>query len=161
MATVTRALTPDQYRSWDEDGYAVVPGETSGARLLDLVAEVLGGPAEWVGTEPVERVPGAPAGRWGRAGDGAVTAWVAVTVADLAAGCPWVVPGSHRTGDARPAGGEASPPADGGAPDPAATRPVPLAAGDLLLVHDRLLHRVTGNNTATPAAARVSRFRRG
>jgi ectoine hydroxylase-related dioxygenase (phytanoyl-CoA dioxygenase family) len=151
MATVTRALTPDQRRSWDEDGYAVVPAETSGARLLDLVAEVLGGPAEMVGTEPVERAPGAPAGRWRRAGDdgehGGATAWVAVTVADLAAGCPWVVPGSHRT--------------DGGPPDPAATRPVPLAAGDLLLVHDRLLHRVTGNHTAAPAAARVSRFRRG
>jgi ectoine hydroxylase-related dioxygenase (phytanoyl-CoA dioxygenase family) len=151
MATVTRALTPDQHRSWDEDGYAVVPAETSGARLLDLVAEVLGGPAEMVGTEPVERAPGAPAGLWRRAGDDGehrgATGWVAVTVADLAAGCPWVVPGSHRT--------------DGGPPDPAATRPVPLAAGDLLLVHDRLLHRVTGNHTAAPAAARVSRFRRG
>jgi len=161
MATVTRALTPDQHRSWDEDGYAVVPAETSGARLLDLVAEVLGGPAELVGTEPAERVPGAPAGRWRRAGDGGVTAWVAVTVADLAAGCPWVVPGSHRTGDTRPEGNDARLPADAAPPDPAATRPVPLAAGDLLLVHDRLLHRVTGNHTAAPAAARVSRFRRG
>jgi ectoine hydroxylase-related dioxygenase (phytanoyl-CoA dioxygenase family) len=157
MATVTRALTPDQHRSWEEDGFAVVPAETSGARLLDLVAEVLGGPVERVGTEPDERAPGAAAGRWRRSGDDradggggppGVTAWVAVTVADLAAGCPWVVPGSHRTGD-------------GGPPDPAATRPVLLAAGDLLLVHDRLLHRVTGNHTAAPAAARVSRFRRG
>jgi ectoine hydroxylase-related dioxygenase (phytanoyl-CoA dioxygenase family) len=155
MATVTRALTPDQRRSWDEDGYAVVPAETSGARLLDLVAELLGGAAERVGSEPVERAPGAPAGRWRRAGDdgghgggdGGVTAWVAVTVADLAAGCPWVLPGSHRT--------------DGGPPDPAATRPVPLAPGDLLLLHDRLLHRVTGNHTAAPATARMSRFRTG
>ncbi|HET6954648.1 MAG TPA: phytanoyl-CoA dioxygenase family protein [Acidimicrobiales bacterium] len=157
MAMVAHALTPHQRRSWDAVGYAVVPGATSSARLLDLAAEVLGGPAELVATTVDVRAPGQRGTGWHHVGDGGrgVTAWVAFTPADLVAGCVWVVPGSHRDPPPAGVGGAA---ASTVAPDPATTRPLPLRAGDLLLLHDRLVRRVTDNHSVTPSAVRVSRF---
>jgi hypothetical protein len=172
MATVTSALGPLSDAAWDADGYVPLrdlmdpdtcaavldrAGDASrphhdpvvaalGAALLaDLVrTEVVAASSDLVVTRP-----GSAGANWGRAdGTGGRTAVlrVALTEATLAGGCPWVLPGSHR--GAAPLGL----PVDGAVP-------VPLGAGDALLVDGALLHRVTDNHSVDTTVALVVAFR--
>jgi ectoine hydroxylase-related dioxygenase (phytanoyl-CoA dioxygenase family) len=71
---------------------------------------------------------------------------LALTDATLASGCPWVLPGSHRGAQ------DLGLPVDGAVP-------VPLDAGDAVLVDGALVQRVTDNQSVDATAALVVSFR--
>jgi ectoine hydroxylase-related dioxygenase (phytanoyl-CoA dioxygenase family) len=172
MATVTSALGPLSDAAWNADGYAplrdLVDPATCAAVLdragdatrphHDPVVTALGAAllADLLQTEVVAgsshlvvTLPGSAGATWGRAdGSGGRSAVLrlALTDATLATGCPWVLPGSHR--GVEPLGL----PVDGAVP-------VPLAAGDALLAHGALVHRVTDNHSVDATAALVVVFR--
>ncbi len=176
MATVTSALGPAPGTAWHTDGYVVRrggvdratceavlarAGEASG-RHHDPEVAVLGAawaadlvhaPVGVTSSHLVVTLPGAAGARWpGAAGTrrpqaGTVILHLALTEATLATGCPWVVPGSHA--GAEPPGL----PVDGAVP-------VPLAAGDALLLDGGLRHRVTDNHSVNATAALVVVFHR-
>ncbi len=77
-----------------------------------------------------------------------VLAVLALTPTTLAAGCSWVVPGSHR-------GAAAGRPAR-----PAGAVPVPLDRGDVLVVDGRLSHRRTDNHSIDTTAVLIVVFDR-
>jgi phytanoyl-CoA hydroxylase len=90
-----------------------------------------------------------------------VVAWLAVTEATLASGCPWVLPGSHtepvhahvpdRRPGSRPGDAEiASYIVDR---DLDAPVPVLMDAGDVLLIDSHLVHRWTDNHSHGSRAA--------
>jgi hypothetical protein len=172
MATVTSALGPLSDAAWDADGYAPLRDlvdPAACAALLDragdgsrphhdpvvaalgaeLLADLLHTAVEAVSSQLVVTGPGCAGTTWGRA-DGthgcAAVLRLALTDATLATGCPWVLPGSHR--GVEPLGL----PVDGAVP-------VPLAAGDALLAHGALVHRVTDNHSVDATAALVVAFR--
>lgn len=104
--------------------------------MAGIVADLVGPGAHVVASRVVVAPPGRSGGPWGRAGAGgapAVAVWHALTDATLENGCPWVVPGSHRG----PAGDFER---DG-------AMPVPLSAGDVLVLHARLRCRSTDNHS--------------
>jgi len=177
MATVTSALGPVPGAAWDADGYVLVPrvvDRATCAAVLDragdasrphhdpavaalggaLVADLLGTAVEPAPSHLVLTLPGAAGTRWGagtgratgRLPAGSVVLRLALTDATVATGCPWVVPGSHR--GAEPPGLSA----DGAVP-------VPLGAGDALLVDGALVHRVTDNHSVDATATLVVVFR--
>jgi Phytanoyl-CoA dioxygenase (PhyH) len=172
MATVTSALGPLSDAAWDADGYAplrdLVDAATCAA-VLDragdatrprhdpvvaargaaLLADLLRTEVVSVSSHLVVTLPGSAGATWGVAdGSGGRTTVLrlALTDATLATGCPWVLPGSHR------GVGPVGLPVDGAVP-------VPLAAGDALLVHGALVHRVTDNHSVDATAALVVAFR--
>jgi ectoine hydroxylase-related dioxygenase (phytanoyl-CoA dioxygenase family) len=172
MATVTSALGPLSDAAWDADGYAplrdLVDAATCAA-VLDragdatrphhdpvvaargaaLLADLLRSEVVSVSSHLVVTLPGSAGATWGVAdGSGGRTTVLrlALTDATLATGCPWVLPGSHR------GVGPVGLPVDGAVP-------VPLAAGDALLVHGALVHRVTDNHSVDATAALVVAFR--
>jgi ectoine hydroxylase-related dioxygenase (phytanoyl-CoA dioxygenase family) len=172
MATVTSALGPLSDAAWDADGYAplrdLVDAATCAA-VLDragdatrphhdpvvaargaaLLAYLLRSEVVSVSSHLVVTLPGSAGATWGVAdGSGGRTTVLrlALTDATLATGCPWVLPGSHR------GVGPVGLPVDGAVP-------VPLAAGDALLVHGALVHRVTDNHSVDATAALVVAFR--
>ena len=67
---------------------------------------------------------------------------LALTDATLASGCPWVLPGSHRGAQ------DLGLPVDGAVP-------LPLDAGDAVLVDGELVQRVTDNQSVDATAALV------
>ena len=174
MATVARSLGPVPGATWTDDGYAVVPaaldralcaaladGAAAGSvehrdpavtRLgVDLVGRLTGDRVEAATGRIVVTLPGVAGRGWGRQRAGTVALHLALRPATLAGGCPWVVPGSHRADGVRPR--DSLPPVAG-------TLPVQLDTGDLVLLDDGLVHRVTDNHSVDPAAALVVVFRR-
>jgi Phytanoyl-CoA dioxygenase (PhyH) len=172
MATVTSALGPLSDAAWNADGYVPLrdlvdptrcaalldrAGDASGpfddptvvALAAALLADLLHAETRVASSDLVVSRPGSPGTRWDRAdGIGGRTAvlWLALADLTLATGCPWVVPGSHR--EPEPAGL----PVDGAVP-------VPLGAGDALLLDGALAHRMTDNHSADAVAALVVAFR--
>jgi len=120
-----------------------------GSRQLaaGIVADLVGPGAQVVASRVDVAPSGHGGGRWGPAGAApggeapAVAVWHALTDATLENGCPWVVPGSHL-----------GPVGDGGR-DGAV--PVPLAAGDLLVLDARLRCRSTPNHSTLARVAVV------
>ncbi len=172
MATVTSALGPLSDAAWDADGYAplrdLVDPATCAA-LLDraghasrphhdpvvaalgaaLLADLLHTAVEAASSHLVVTGSGCAGTTWGRA-DGTrgciAVLRLALTDATLASGCPWVLPGSHRGAQ------DLGLPVDGAVP-------VPLDAGDAVLVDGALLQRVTDNQSVDATAALVVSFR--
>jgi hypothetical protein len=177
MATVAMPPGPLSGAAWNADGYVpvrrVVDAATCAALLAgardgpeshpgavaalaaglgtDLLADLAGGPVDVASSRVVLTLPGAAGAPWARSPEGgrAVGVRLALTPADLAAGCPWVVAGSHRDGGSP---GVPGLPVDGAVP-------VPLDAGDALVVDGDLLHRVTDNHSVAATAALVVVFR--
>jgi len=172
MATVTSALGPLSDAAWDADGYAplrALVDPATCATLLDraghasrphhdpvvaalgaaLLADLLHTAVEAASSHLVVTGSGCAGTTWGRA-DGTrgciAVLRLALTDATLASGCPWVLPGSHRGAQ------DLGLPVDGAVP-------VPLAAGDALLAHGALVHRVTDNHSVDATAALVVAFR--
>jgi hypothetical protein len=171
MATVS-ALGPLSDAAWDTDGYvplrdlvdpatcaALVDRAGDASRPHDepdvaalgatLVADRLQAMVAVASSDLVVGLPGSAGVPWNRAdGSSGRTAvlWLALTEVTLATGCPWVLPGSHRT--AEPLGL----PVDGAVP-------VRLGAGDALLADGALALRVTANHSADATAALVVVFR--
>lgn len=144
MATVVSSAASGPDAAWAEQGYAVIRRVDVGTRQLavQVVAALAGPGAVPVGSRVEVAPPGAPGGPWrGAGGDGAgpggaassVAVWHALTEATLEGGCPWVVPGSHlgAVGDF----------------DRDGAVPVPLAAGDVLVLDGRLRHRMCDNHS--------------
>jgi ectoine hydroxylase-related dioxygenase (phytanoyl-CoA dioxygenase family) len=172
MATVTSALGPLSDAAWDADGYALLrdlvdaatcaavldrAGDATrphhdpvvAARGAALLADLLRTEVVAASSHLVVTLPGSAGATWGVAdGSGGRTAVLRLALTDttLATGCPWVLPGSHR------GVGPLGLPVDGAVP-------VPLAAGDALLVHGALVHRVTDNHSVDATAALVVAFR--
>ena len=90
---------------------------------------------------------------WGLTRDPAIQIWTALDDAPLEAGCVVVLPRSHRPGLATPLGGIV-PAANVAAADAAAREvAVPVAAGDVLLLHNYLWHRTGPNRSRHPRRA--------
>jgi hypothetical protein len=174
MATIVSSLGAGPGDTWADDGFAVVPGAFGPAacaamadiagqgsvdhrhpavtRLgVDLVGRLGGGRVRAAGGRIVVTMPGASGRGWGRQRAGTVALHLALRPATADAGCPWVVPGSHRATPAGAAG--VLPPLD----DAVA---VPLDIGDLVLLDGGLVHRVSDNRSLAPAAALLVVFRR-
>jgi len=98
---------------------------------------------------------------WGLDRDPAIQIWTALDDAPVDAGCLVVLPGSHLPGLATPLGGIV--PADKVAAAGAAAREraVPVAAGDVLLLHNYLWHRSGPNRTDQPRRGFTTAYLRG
>ena len=91
---------------------------------------------------------------WGLSQEPELQIWTALDDAPEDGGCLEVVPGSHRQGLARPMGGVL--PEDALlAHGPGACRPLPVQAGEVVLLHNHLWHRSGPEPRGTPAARLV------
>jgi hypothetical protein len=144
MATVVSSAASGSDAAWAEQGYAVIRRVDVGTgQLAAQVIAALAGPGAVAVRSRVDVAPpGGPGGPWrsARGSDGqggppapAAAVWHALTEATLEGGCPWVVPGSHLG----PAGDY----------DRDGAVPVPLAAGDVLVLDGRLRHRACDNHS--------------
>jgi hypothetical protein len=151
VATVVSAAGSGAGSTWGEEGYVVIRRLDVGSRQVaaGIVADLVGPDAQVAASRVDVAPPGDAGGRWGPAGAGAggggeapaVAVWHALTDATLENGCPWVVPGSHlgQVGDG----------------DRDGAVPVPLVAGDVLVLDARLRCRSTPNHSTLARVAVV------
>ncbi|MEN9643741.1 MAG: hypothetical protein RL238_410 [Actinomycetota bacterium] len=90
---------------------------------------------------------------WGLDRDPLVTLWLAIDDATPENGCMDVVPGSHRLGLLTPHGSTVPPELAEVHCPPSAVRPLPARAGELLLLHNWVIHRSGVNPTHSPRRA--------
>lgn len=148
-------------------------GRLLGHRVTGLVDELVGRGADLLDARVVTLGPGEPGRLWhqaevdGEAGgavERSLLLHLALTDADLTAGCPWVLPATH-TEPARPHVRDTRPGSAGFharrrivGVDRAAARPVPLRAGDLLVLDGLAVHRWGDNHSRAPVAALLCRY---
>jgi len=139
------------------------------ARLLDLVAELLGPDLDCFLSQFIFKLPGALGQPWHQDAfyfpfdrGPQVGVWLAVTEATLENGPLWVLPGSHRepvhevVPDAREHANYAY--VEIVDHDMEGAVPVLLSEGDLLLFHSHLMHRSTDNRSDEKRAAMVYHY---
>ncbi|MER3452778.1 MAG: hypothetical protein C4344_03675 [Acidimicrobiia bacterium] len=85
-----------------------------------------------------------------------LTCWLALDDADVANGCIWVIPGSHRAGTVRHHDGPG--PFRVGRDDPAGGVPVPVRRGDVLVFSSLLMHRSGPNVSGRDRRAWIIQF---
>lgn len=78
---------------------------------------------------------------WGLSIDPTVQIWTALDDAPIDGGCLEVLPGSHKNGLARPLGGLVPPEQVAAARADERLVPLPVEAGEVLLVHNQVWHR--------------------
>lgn len=138
-------------------------------RLLDLVAELLGGDVDCFLSQFIFKTPCAYGQPWHQDAlyfpfepDRQLGVWLAVTEARLDNGCLHVVPGSHRepvhahVKDARPGSNYGY--LEIVDHDMSAAVPVLMRPGDLLVFHSHLMHRSTDNASDGIRAAMVYHY---
>ncbi len=162
--------------SGDDAPAPAAVGRLLGHRVTGLVDELLGREAELLEARVVTLDPGEPGRLWHQAevdgGPGAAVErslllHLALTDAGLAAGCPWVLPATH-TGPARPHAHDTRPGSAGFharrrivGVDRSEARPVPLRAGDLLVLDGLAVHRWADNHAREPVAVLLCRYGAG
>lgn len=87
---------------------------------------------------------------WGLDRDPELQLWTALDDAPVEAGCVEVLPGSHHAGLATPLGGVVPKANVAAASADRAGLPIPVRAGDVLLLHNHLWHRSGANRTQQP-----------
>lgn len=90
---------------------------------------------------------------WGLDRDPELQIWTALDDAPVEAGCVEVLPGSHRDGLATPLGGVVPEALIAARGAEAGAVPIPVAAGEALLIHNHVWHRSARNRAAHPRRA--------
>lgn len=90
---------------------------------------------------------------WNLTGDPLVTLWLALDPATPANGCVQVVPGSHRLGLLSERGHTITPEQERAWCTPERIEPLEMEAGELVLLHNWVLHSSGVNSTGSPRRA--------
>jgi phytanoyl-CoA hydroxylase len=90
---------------------------------------------------------------WGLDRSPSLQIWTALDDAPVGGGCLEVVPGSHLGGMATPLGGTVAEECLEAARAEARSLPLPVAAGEALLIHNHVWHRSKRNETERPRRA--------